>query len=240
MLSAKLPHRKSKGHSMARNTERMWLKWLRRISSGTAEFLLIVAALAVVWYDGNDQYLSLLLWDIVAFLYLGIGMAVVRRRTTRGDDIEGFKEMEPTRPLVARIIGVYYGFAPALFSLLGLSAALDVIFVGSKDDDLATTLKALGALAMVFAWILLHMSYSRRYQWLYRRDNGGLEFPGDTGDPKEADFLYFAMTLGSSFATSDVNVVTTKMRWHVLVHSGISFFYNAIVLAVAFRILTGG
>ncbi|WP_226338345.1 DUF1345 domain-containing protein [Arthrobacter sp. UM1] len=58
--------------------------------------------------------------------------------------------------------------------------------------------------------------------------------------PTGADFLYFAMTLGSSFATSDVTVTTTRMRWHGLVHSALSFFYNAVVLAVGFRILTGG
>jgi uncharacterized membrane protein len=53
------------------------------------------------------------------------------------------------------------------------------------------------------------------------------------------DFLYFSFTLGTSFAASDVTVTSQAMRWHVMVHSILSFFYNTVVLAVAFGILTG-
>jgi uncharacterized membrane protein len=36
-----------------------------------------------------------------------------------------------------------------------------------------------------------------------------------------------------------VSVTSQAMRWHVMVHSVLSFFYNAVVLAVAIGILTG-
>jgi uncharacterized membrane protein len=42
-----------------------------------------------------------------------------------------------------------------------------------------------------------------------------------------------------SFASSDVEVHGRALRWHVLVHSVISFFYNAVVLAVAVSVITG-
>ena len=68
--------------------------------------------------------------------------------------------------------------------------------------------------------------------------DGGLEFPRCAA-PTATDFLYFSFTLGTSFAVSDVNVTAQTMRWHVMVHSVLSFFYNAIVLAVAIGLLTG-
>jgi uncharacterized membrane protein len=66
----------------------------------------------------------------------------------------------------------------------------------------------------------------------------GLEFPHGAA-PMATDFLYFSFTLGTSFAASDVTVTSQTMRWHVMIHSILSFFYNTVVLAVAFGILTG-
>ncbi|MFN8127151.1 MAG: DUF1345 domain-containing protein [Candidatus Nanopelagicales bacterium] len=64
----------------------------------------------------------------------------------------------------------------------------------------------------------------------------GLEFPR-TDTPGLADYLYFAFTVGTSFATSGTSVTTVRMRWLVLLHSVVSFFYNALVVAVAIQII---
>ncbi|MEZ2371333.1 DUF1345 domain-containing protein [Arthrobacter sp. RCC_34] len=53
------------------------------------------------------------------------------------------------------------------------------------------------------------------------------------------DYLYFSFTIGTSFATSDVEVVGDRTRRVVLVHSIVGFFYNALVVAVAFQVLQG-
>ena len=34
-------------------------------------------------------------------------------------------------------------------------------------------------------------------------------------------------------------MLSRQLRWHVMVHSVVAFFYNAIVLAVAVGIITG-
>jgi uncharacterized membrane protein len=72
-------------------------------------------------------------------------------------------------------------------------------------------------------------SYSHWTDW---------RFP-DCPHPALVDFLYFSFTVGVSFAVSDVEVRSRALRWHVMVHSILSFFYNAIVLAVAINIITG-
>ena len=50
--------------------------------------------------------------------------------------------------------------------------------------------------------------------------------------------MNFAITIGTTFATSDVNVVSRRLRWTVATDSVLAFFYNAIVMAIAFKILT--
>ena len=45
--------------------------------------------------------------------------------------------------------------------------------------------------------------------------------------------------VGTAFSVSDVLVTTARMRWHVLVHSIISFFYNAAVVAFALSLFAG-
>ena len=47
------------------------------------------------------------------------------------------------------------------------------------------------------------------------------------------------MTVGTAFAASDVPVTARRLRWTVAVHSALTFFCSAVVMAVAFKILTG-
>ena len=47
------------------------------------------------------------------------------------------------------------------------------------------------------------------------------------------------MTIGTAFSVSDVLVTSTRLRWHVMVHSVVSFFYNAAVVAFALSLIAG-
>jgi uncharacterized membrane protein len=132
-------------------------------------------------------------------------------------------------------------------SLVGMSSA-DSVLSNGKDATYGQLIRIFGGIAIVAAWVLLHAGYARFYARHYYAQEGaadpandsgrGLEFPRCVA-PMATDFLYFSFTLGTSFAVSDVNVTSQTMRWHVMVHSVASFFYNAVVLAVAVGILTG-
>ena len=88
------------------------------------------------------------------------------------------------------------------------------------------------------SWMLLQAGYARRYSSIYRSAGGGLTFPS-TEFPAPVDFLYFAVTIGTAFSVSDVLVTNSRMRWHVMVHSTVSFFYNAAVVAFALSLFAG-
>jgi uncharacterized membrane protein len=87
--------------------------------------------------------------------------------------------------------------------------------------------------------MLLHVGYARFYAaWDRAHDRDGFAFPR-TAVAAFPDYLYFAVSVGTTFAASDVDVCRRRLRWHVTVHSVASFLYNAIVLAVGVGVLTG-
>ncbi|HOQ53818.1 MAG TPA: DUF1345 domain-containing protein, partial [Micropruina sp.] len=60
----------------------------------------------------------------------------------------------------------------------------------------------------------------------------GMEFPG-TEFPDLVDFAYFSFTIGTTFATTDVMIVTRRARWRVVTHSVLTFFFNSAILVLA-------
>ncbi|GAA4441510.1 hypothetical protein GCM10023148_48720 [Actinokineospora soli] len=58
-----------------------------------------------------------------------------------------------------------------------------------------------------------------------------------TERPTFADFAYFSFTIGTSFATSDVEV-RPAMRSRVLAHTVVAFLYNTVNIAIAVSVIT--
>jgi uncharacterized membrane protein len=141
--------------------------------------------------------------------------------------------------LVSRTSSLFFIVLVSLVSLvLAISLAPEV-------RDLQTTrgisLAFMAALGVVSAWGVLHTSYALHYAYLYYRSEtspGGLTFPGEQS-PKQRDFAYFAFTIGTSFAVSDVDVTDDAMRQAVLGHQVLSFFYNTSILATVVTLATG-
>ncbi|MFV0258884.1 MAG: DUF1345 domain-containing protein [Acidimicrobiales bacterium] len=179
--------------------------------------------------------ISLAVWDALALLFLAIGYVRVRISVRDGTDelsaTAGLgHHLTPGRRMIAAV--------PMFTSAIGMVAALDVLgFPGATDGNPAVV-KTLGVLTVILAWSLLQVGNARRYEWLFDTGGGsGLSFP-DTPHPHFSDFLYLSFGIGATFATSDVDITSRSMRWNVLGHTVVSFFYNAIVLAVAFQVIT--
>jgi uncharacterized membrane protein len=192
------------------------------------EAALIVVGLGFIFVAEDDELAYLALWDLLALIYVLAGAIVLRRTRKR----------PPRTEPVPQILQRYrFNFTFAIVSsLMGFVAALDIA-VSDEADDYTILLKILGTIAMIMSWMLLQAGYARRYAGMYRT-GGGLTFPG-TRYPTAVDFLYFAVTIGTAFSVSDVLVENSRMRWHVLVHSAVSFFYNAAVVAFALSLIAG-
>src|SRR5918997_2227709 len=125
-------------------------------------------------------------------------------------------------------------------SVGGLSLAVALLPRGEDlgAEPLRTLLCVLGVL---LSWALLHTSYAMYYAHLYYRDPrkaGGMKFPGE-GEPAAPDFAYFACSIGTTRATSDVSVSSGKVRRTVLVHGVLAFFYNTAILGLVVNLIVG-
>jgi uncharacterized membrane protein len=106
---------------------------------------------------------------------------------------------------------------------------------------------ALVLMSLVTAWLFANTIYALHYAHMYFRGDseGGLNFPRDrdgSGDesavpcPQYWDFVYFSLTIGMAFATSDVEINDPAIRRVAVLHGAAAFFYNLIVLAFTINV----
>ncbi|SFR39698.1 Uncharacterized membrane protein [Microbacterium azadirachtae] len=190
-----------------------------------------VIFLTCLLYLGTNELWALLLWEIVAVLYLVVGGFVVWRGRARG----------VVDPVDARAVVRWMWIPPVLSAIVGANSAVTALVArsGGVDDAGGALLTIAASLGIILSWMLLQVGLSEVYQVLGATSREPeLQFPGERA-PATLDYLYFAFTIGTSFATSDVEVLGIRTRRVVLVHSIVGFFYNALVVAVAFQVLQG-
>lgn len=133
--------------------------------------------------------------------------------------------------------------------VLASIAAVAVILaqVGSKGGPAreASVTLALGALTL--SWLLVHTVFALKYADLYYREKEGdlPRPPGETeasvdfgGEPRYVDFFYLAFTVGTTFAVSDTDVRSTRIRQLVWPHSLISFLFAAVIVGTTVNLVT--
>lgn len=215
------------------------------------ELLLILLGLGTIL--GGDTSLalcSMAAWTLLALGYVVLMLWVAWRHRVTPDKEVGQEPALALPPWLVFLLGwspVVAAFVGLLGGLIGVTAPQDVIdqVPEQLEIDEQTALRSIqivfGVMAVLMAvlgWLLLHLSYARHYERLDHMYGPAISFP-ETADPGPTDYVYFALTLGTTFATSDATVTSRRLRWTMTVHSVLSFFYNAIVMAIAFKIITG-
>lgn len=199
------------------------------------QVLLIWVGYSIVWDDHESFPYNLVLWCVIAFIYLAasaFGLELLLRFTR--EDPPGMRAVVGN-PLTRALSTVIMLGA----SIIGLIVATDLIAsFGAEDHDLVIEVSAIAT--MLLSWALLHWGFARMYYSQYfRAKKPPLEFP-DTPIPRLSDFAYFSFTNGTSFAVSDVRVVTSKMRWTVVWHTTLSFFFNALIIVLTMNTISSG
>jgi uncharacterized membrane protein len=190
---------------------------------------------------GNVWLTQLVYWDAFALSWLVLTLLGFRR-TTAGQ-LAAWVGREDARATGWR--GLVYGRSAAsvtwLVALGGVYATVAAAFVLPRAEELSPrwseALVLTGALAVVLAWLAAQTAYTLRYVQLDHRHPGGLSFPGDGAAPRIVDYAYFAFGVGTTFGTTDVVVLTSRLRRTVLLHNVYSFAFNTAVLAVAISTL---
>ncbi|WP_114907989.1 DUF1345 domain-containing protein [Ornithinimicrobium murale] len=94
------------------------------------------------------------------------------------------------------------------------------------------------AVMVVGAWSTVVLSYSVAY--LMKDARSGyheLAFPGEAERRSWTDYLYFSVGISTTFAASDVQIRTPRMRRTVTGHSVLAFGFNTVILAAVVSLL---
>jgi hypothetical protein len=195
-------------------------------------------------------------WDIWALAYLGLTWLLIMLSSAQQTRQWALEQRIPPRPHLSILRSVILRVLRTLFLISRTSSFFFIVFVSLVSMALAIRLvpairdldtmgglsvAVMAALGVISAWGILHTSYALHYAYQYYRSEesaGGLAFPSEQS-PDQLDFAYFAFTIGTSFAVSDVNVTDRAIRRAVLGHQILSFFYNTSVLALVINLVTG-
>jgi uncharacterized membrane protein len=125
-------------------------------------------------------------------------------------------------------------------SLAAAIAAIVAVawFLASRSGRMGPREVTLALLSIGLSWVFVHLLFAVRYAHEYWQAGGGLDFPGDE-EPAFGEFLYFALTIGMTFQTSDVAVTKRLLRQLTLVHALVSFLFNVVILAAAVNVAAG-
>ena len=150
----------------------------------------------------------------------------------------------PARWETGRLARVVSMTATILSSLIGLAAAIQVLAL-HNDPQIGSVTDFVGVWSMLLAWGFLHWGFSQiYYQRYFAAAEPMLRFPHPDGTPapvpRFVDFVYFAFTLGTTFAASDVEVLSTRMRWTIVWHSVLSYFFNGLIIVLALNTIMSG
>ena len=202
-----------------------------RVADLLVQLALIWLGLLIILVDGEEPTLDALVgWCALGAVYwlasaIVVGASVKRSRSAAPRWIGAFD----AHPLVAAVTVT----ATFLASIVGIIAATEILVL-RNDPGWAGWVEPVGVVAMLLSWALYHWGFARIYDRRYRLAViPPLIFPG-TENPRLADFVYFSFTNATTFSVSDVQVVTTRMRWTVVWHTTTSFFLNALIIVLAF------
>ncbi len=129
-----------------------------------------------------------------------------------------------------------------LLAALASLAAVVVALVQSSSQQDATSVAAvlLSVLAVILSWALVNTVFAFKYARLYyvdEPDAEGIDFK-QRQPPAYSDFAYLAFTIGMSFAVSDTEPASTRIRRVALGHALLSYLFGTGVLAVAINLVT--
>ncbi|WP_415077241.1 DUF1345 domain-containing protein [Microbacterium sp.] len=194
--------------------------------------MLVVLGLLLVLGEESEQAVVALLvaWCLLATAYwamAAVAIAIAVRRPP--PSVRTYSWLERTR--FARLVSTLATFVA---SLVGAVAATELLTL-RRIEEWSGVIEWVAVWAMLLSWALFHWGFARIYDRRYRlapADEPPLVFPG-TPSPRLADFVYFSFTNGTAFSVSDVSVTTTRMRFTVVWHTTLSFFFNALIIVLA-------
>ncbi|MFE6171276.1 DUF1345 domain-containing protein [Streptomyces sp. NPDC056464] len=228
------------------STAHSWLSERRRagVSSLVALGVAVIFVLVAVLDDGTTPFSGADAGVMVLFAYLFtyLALTVPAFSTASDERIRNWAERSDRGTVMQRYV---FGTAPGPgVSLFIATAALVVAVVwrpGHLGSQFPVQPRVLAALALVvMAWACVCVSFAVTFQADNLLENEeGLDFPGERS-AAWADYVYFALSVMTTFGTTDVSVTTREMRRTAAANSAIAFVFNTVTVASLVGALDSG
>ena len=223
-----------------------WLPETRRALTATAISAVVMLAVALPRSD-IDVYLTQTIENAVvlmaAYLICYLALTVYAFSRTPRHDISEWVATSGRGTWMQRyVLGTTPG--PGLAIFVGLAALLVSVLWLPQTELAEATLPSsvravLGVVAIVAAWLVVLVSFAVAYWADDLRDGEPiLSFPGSP-KPEWGDYLYFSMSVMATFGTTDVEVLQTAARRTVVIHGGLAFVFNTVILGAVVSALLG-
>lgn len=202
--------------------------WLRPRLLGAVLATIVAFMLLPSAWRANSRFL--VSWDIGAVLYLMLAGELAARSSP--ELIRKRASVEDVGAVAILVLTV----AAALASLAAIGIELHGIHEKQAPDQAFRL--AIAGITILCSWFFVHTIWAIHYAHEFYGDGGerrGLVFPKED-KPDYWDFLYFSFNMGAAAQTSDVTVVSRKMRRLVLAHTILSFLFNTMILALAINV----
>ena len=201
---------------------------------GSAVVAVLVFAIMPTAWRVNSRLL--VAWDIGVACYLVLACIMAARSSTDMMQERAAREDNGATAILTLTLAI------AVASL----AAIAVELQGTHDAPARQQVFGLSIVVVTIlcSWLFAQTIYAIHYAHEYYGNTGdagdrqGLEFPGES-KPDYWDFLYFSVNFGATFQTSDVVIVSKRMRRLALAHTILSFLFNTTILALVVNIGAG-
>jgi uncharacterized membrane protein len=201
---------------------RLWIS----VIAGTALYFLlpgqwsILSRVLVCWNGG------VILFLVLIFIWM--------TRLTAAQICSKFIEEDASAPIIL--------VAVTLAAMLSLVAIVEPLAtIKQVTGPVRAAHFALAALTLIDSWILVPTMFTTHYADLYYSAKDGerpLHFP-QSPMPVFWDFIYFSFTIAAACQTADVATLNAAVRKTVVVHTLISFLFNASILGFAINVTAG-
>lgn len=198
---------------------------------GSALVTFLIFALLPQGWGANSRLL--VSWDVGVACYLILAWAMAARSSTaRMQDRAAAEDEGAVAVLVLTL-------TTSVVSL----AAIALELTGIHDDTAGGQAFRLtiAVVTILCSWFFVHTIYAIHYAHEYYGDKGerqGLAFP-HKDKPDYWDFLYFSFNIGAAAQTSDVVILSKRMRRLALAHTILAFLFNTTILALAVNVGAG-
>ncbi len=204
-----------------------------------ARILAAVAVGVIVWFVARNFLPTtrfLIAWNVAIWLFLALVMKMMSTATVA--DLRKRAGLEEE----GRFATLGLVTIATVVALIALGVELADALQSSTNKPLRIAI----ALAAIFgSWFFVNVSFALHYAHeVYRTKQsvGALDFPNEK-EPDYWDFLYFAMVLGTTFQTSDVEIRSRALRRTAMAQGVLAFLFNTAIITLTVSVaskLIGG